>query len=171
MIINVKSILDNAAKLILTFIPGFLFVELILQKGLFSGNINTGVQLTLLLIWSFIISIPYYWAGHISIGSMISKKYKLLSMSISQQFAALFALTTFITNYALFLMYKTWLSLNLYGWPDWGMMFLLFIPAALISIIIGDLLGPHATMKNLFGEKLAKEIERTLKRDLISKKS
>jgi len=57
---TIKSIGDYISRFIILIAPGIILVEVVLNKGFISGGIQNLFDLVLLIIWSVILSIPYY---------------------------------------------------------------------------------------------------------------
>jgi hypothetical protein len=54
------TISDYLSKFILLLAPGMIVIDFAMQRGFFSGGINTIFDFLLLLFWSAVFSFPYY---------------------------------------------------------------------------------------------------------------
>ncbi|HEV2826403.1 MAG TPA: hypothetical protein VGW76_02285 [Pyrinomonadaceae bacterium] len=56
---TLESFVDYVCHIVLVFFPGLVLLDGIFRKGLFSGSINSIYDFILLLVWAFVISLPY----------------------------------------------------------------------------------------------------------------
>jgi len=54
-----KEIMASISKLACLCFPGFLLMETVFQRGLFSGGVDTVYQFVLFVFWSVALSIPF----------------------------------------------------------------------------------------------------------------
>lgn len=51
---------NYVSKTAILILPGLVIVEMVFHKGLLSGNVHSVTELILLILWSFLFSVPYY---------------------------------------------------------------------------------------------------------------
>jgi uncharacterized membrane protein len=58
---------ENITRIVTVLAPGLMIIEMVFHKGFISGGITDLFSFILLLIWSFVISLPFFhWLGFLA---------------------------------------------------------------------------------------------------------
>lgn len=142
---TIKSIGEYISKYTIIIAPGIILIEIVFNKGFVSGGIQNLYDMILLLIWSAILSIPYYplvlfLSARFECNSPSElSNFKIDDPSDYESIVPLVIVLSLVTS-LLYLLIK-----NIFSWPNVligiEIKYLLFLVSIIITLFVALPMG------------------------------